>query len=640
MNFKKNNYLKNFLKYSYILGLISAVSFAQNHSGSVFIPINLRHSYKSGTRSLSGLPGEKYWINRCKYKINAELQPSKSMLSGEESAIYYNESPDSIKTIVLRLYQDIFKKGNNRDWSVLPDDITDGVEIMKLNINGAAINWEKVKRSGTNLFFPLTEYLAPGDSLFLSVNWKEHIPDSHSAVRMGRYDSGAFHIAYWYPQFAVYDDISGWDTFNYGGIQEFYNDFSDFDVTITTPENYIVWATGCLQNADEVFAHKYLERYNSALHSDSIIHVITEEDLNNAQITVKKEKITYRYRAENVPDFAFSVSNHYLWDLTSMRTYPQDSARILIGAVYRKNSKSFVKYTKLAKKALQYFSRNKPAIVYPYPSLTIFNGGGSMEFPMMVNEADMENNSVAVFVTSHEISHSYFPFLTGINEQKYAWMDEAWATMLNIDFRKEEVPEIDPVEGIMQEYLKTAGTEFDIPPMIPTIVLGAGSQHKYDVYTHISYHRPAVALYFLENMIGDTLFVKALKYYITQWRGKHPLPYDFFFTFNKILERDLSWFWTPWFFDFAYPDLSLKIKMNNGRKTAALVENKGGLPLPVILTVYYENGSVKEIKKDADIWENCHRAVFKLESGQRIVKVMLGSKQIPDIDLSDNICLF
>jgi len=32
-------------------------------------------------------------------------------------------------------------------------------------------------------------------------------------------------------------------------------------------------------------------------------------------------------------------------------------------------------------------------------------------------------------ITLHEIFHTYFPFYMGINETKYAWMNEGWAVL-------------------------------------------------------------------------------------------------------------------------------------------------------------------------------------------------------------------
>ena len=72
--------------------------------------------------------------------------------------------------------------------------------------------------------------------------------------RMGGIDKTSFFIAYWYPQVAVFDDITGWDTFDYNNVAEMYNEFGNFDVTLTVPENFVIWATGELQNPEKVLS--------------------------------------------------------------------------------------------------------------------------------------------------------------------------------------------------------------------------------------------------------------------------------------------------------------------------------------------------------------------------------------------------
>ena len=47
---------------------------------------------------------------------------------------------------------------------------------------------------------------------------------------------------------------------------------------------------------------------------------------------------------------------------------------------------------------------------------------------MMVNDGSNADTSVSRFVAEHEIAHTWFPFYMGINETRYGFMDEGWAT--------------------------------------------------------------------------------------------------------------------------------------------------------------------------------------------------------------------
>jgi len=638
---KSENVTFQLKKYATIIILFLPYILLAQLNNELYISSNIQKTYIDKVRLFEGIAGEKYWINHSNYQIKVKFNPYSGMVTGKETITYFNESPDTLKQLVIRLYQNIFNNTNPRDFQIDKKNIHNGVKILQIDINGKRELFDKNKKqlilSGTNLFIKLSEPFLPKDSIDIKISWNEPITLPTPALRMGKYDSTTYHIAYWYPQIAVYDDIDGWDKFDYTGIQEFYNDFSNFNVEITVPENFIVWATGTLQNAKDVFQTTYYNRYLEALKSNKVVHIITEEDLEKNSITKNNEWNTYKFSAEKVPDFAFSVSDHFLWDLNSITFSKTKQSSVLIGAVYKNESKDFYNITEFIKRSIKYFSTEMPAVEFPYPSFTLFNGSGAMEFPMMANESNFKPWSVMSFITSHEISHTYFPFLMGINERKYAWMDEGWATMLNLDFRKQEVPNIDPVEGIIEEYLKVAGSEFDIPSMVLTKIFGSGSKKYLDAYENSSYYRPAVAYYLLEQMLGHNLFLKALKEYMRRWRGKHPTPYDFFFTFNNVVNENLNWFWQTWFFDFAYCDLGLELIKKTEASTFVEITNKGKLPVPVVLNIFYADGSKKVINKSMRIWKSQNKIRIPLKLKEKIIRMELGNTHIPDIFSDDNI---
>ena len=159
-------------KFCFVLSLlmvfISSNVFSQDND--LFIPKNILKAYKNGTRSYDGKPGPNYWQNHSDYKINAELIPGTNTISGEEWITYYNDSPDSLNQMVFRLYQNIMKKGSPRDFPVNPEDLTDGVKLDTLVIDGKAIDYTKKERgwlrSVTNLIVSdLAKKIAPKSSV-------------------------------------------------------------------------------------------------------------------------------------------------------------------------------------------------------------------------------------------------------------------------------------------------------------------------------------------------------------------------------------------------------------------------------------------------------------------------------------------
>lgn len=610
-------------------------SFSQE---KLLIPRNIKPAYEKGTRSYNGKPGAEYWQNSADYKIDVGVDPSTYQINGSEEIRYYNNSPDSLKRIVLRLYQNVFKKGSVRDYSIVPEAVNNGVSITKISIQGRSINLDNqsiFKVTNTLAIIYLPKPIPPKSSTELSVEWNFNIPDKVT-WRMGVYDTTSVFIGYWYPQIAVYDDIDGWDSYNYSGQVEFYNDFSNFEVSISIPNNFGVWATGELQNPESVLQINYLKKYLKALESDSVVRIITSDDLNSSVIYKADREInTWIYKADNVTDFAFSFSDHYLWDGLKTIVDSSTNQTIFIQAVYPPDSPDFYDIAGVSKDLINYFSFEMPGIIFPTPYQIVFNNGslrgGGMEYPMMVNNGstDIWENSVAL--TAHELAHQYFPFFVGTNEQKYAFMDEAWAVMLPFDFMEEFTGINTRLINTVSNYQYLAGTEDDIPPMTMALNL------NYISYRNSAYNRSSISYEILRDMLGDETFLRALKEYINRWHGKHPTPFDFFFTFDGVTGKNLWWFWKPWFFEHGYPDLALeKVEIEN-RNINISINKIGNVPTPIQLTLIYEDETQEEIYYPANVWnQGKDYFLVEVESSGILKEIQLGSSTIPDSNRENN----
>ncbi len=220
-----------------------------------YIPVEMKKAVKMGSRTLDGIPGKNYWQNHSDYFIDATLNTETRILSGHEKIVYYNESPDTLKRIVFRLYQNYYKKGTARAWIIDTTDVTMGVKYKNVSVrlsNSDENVFDKSSETATNMIVYLISPLLPHSSAQIEMDWQFRIP-AISKNRMGYYGDNNFFIAYWYPQVAVYDDFDGWDRVEFYGTTEFYNDFNNYDVKITVPPKFKVWATGELKNTEEIY---------------------------------------------------------------------------------------------------------------------------------------------------------------------------------------------------------------------------------------------------------------------------------------------------------------------------------------------------------------------------------------------------
>ena len=604
-------------------------SLLTNAQFAKYIPNEVKEAIKNGSRQIDGRPGPLYWQNSSKYKIDAVLNVENSILEGEATITYFNSSPDSLDRIVLRLYQNFYRKGNARGWSIGDADIGEGMVIDSISVKHRI---KHTNPTATNLIVSLENNINPGDSTEVYVKWHFHIPEKRW-VRMGNYGKNRFFIAYWYPQIAVYDDIDGWDLNEYYGVTEFYNDFNDFDVNIEVPDEFMVWATGDLQKPEIHYQKGVLKRIEKAEQSREIINIITAKDRKQNKVFIKNAGNIWNFKANYVPDFSFGAATNYNWDATSVEVDTITKRRVFVDAAYPDSTETFGNAAKWSARSVELMSFSLPGVPFPYEHMTSFCNGrktGGMESPMMANNGDPSSEASAIGLFYHEISHSYFPFFMGTNERKYAWMDEGWAAYLTDEIMQELEPDYLYLERIGGRFTEINGSEQEVSLM--TLSSNITNWGAYRVH---AYNRSAMAYHFLKDALGDSVFKLALHEYIYRWQGRHPLPYDFFASMATASGQSLFWFYKPWFFETANADLGIK-KVTNDNKI--IVENYGGLPLPVSLKVEYSDGTSQEIYENTSIWQSGETAVIIVANDEKtITKIELGSSTIPDINHSNNL---
>ncbi len=614
------------MKSRLIFIVLLGTMFQQATAQQLYMPRNIRQAYDNGTRSATGAPGPKYWQNRANYDIKVSFAPKSRLLSGSETVVYTNNSPDTLRNLTLKLFPNLYQHGSIRSMPIAASDMGDGVALANVKVNGASIG--NLKTAGTNLQLDIPETL-PGAQLKLELDFSYTLNET-SHIRTGMVDPGAHFIAYFFPRIAVYDDINGWDRIPYTGTTEFYNDFCNFSVAITVPGDYQAWATGDLKNGPDVLQAKYLQRIAQAEKNNDIITIIDSTDLAAGNITKNSTSNTWQYEASNVTDFAFAVSNHYIWKSSSVEVDPKTKRRTRVDAVFNPQHEDFHEVPSFARKTVESMSYRFPRWPYPYSHETVFDGLDQMEYPMMVNDNPLSSKEQTIELTDHEIMHTMFPFYMGTNETLYAWMDEGWATIGEWLIS----PMIDStiIDNYgMAPYNAIAGRSQDLPIM-------TASNQLTESYMVNSYPKPGLGYLYVKDLLGDSLFLKALHHYIATWNGKHPQPYDFFNCMNVGSGRNLNWFWKSWFFDDGYPDLAITSVKQQGKNSSIVVTSIGTKPIPVDLTVYFTDGSTQQLHRTIACWEHGEKTVHvDFSSPKKISKVILGNTWSADVDPRNNV---
>ena len=606
---------------------------APRAADTLYMPRAIKAAYAKGTRSFDGRPGAKYWQNRARYTMTITVAPPARTIRGTEEIVYANDSPDTLRIVVIKLFLNIHKPGAPRSGGSPEEYLTSGVQIDRFTVNGASQLWNTDAPVFTWHAVQLPTPLAPKESVRLTFDWRYDI--SRLSGREGMLDPTTFYLAYFYPRVAVYDDSNGWDTMDFMDAQEFYSDFNDYDVTIRAPVKHVVWGTGTLANPSEVLQAEPLRRYQASLTSDTVIHVATGAELAAKAVTTQQPENTWRFTSKNVPDVAFNVSDHYLWDAASVVVDTTTGRRASVQSAYLESAADFHHMVKFGQHALSWLSRNWPGVPYPYEKTTIVQGFADMEYPMMVNDSSNPDTTFARFVAEHEIAHTWFPFYMGINETRYGFMDEGWATtfeyLINqVNMGPDRAAKFFK-EFRVEDWIGDPSPLEDLPIITPQDVLRGVA------YGNNAYGKAALGYLALKDLLGDAMFRQTLHAFMERWNGKHPIPWDYFNTVNDIAGPNLNWFWRAWFFTNSYIDVGI----SSVRKTTAgytvTLANVGGMPSPVDLVVTYADGTTQSFHQTPAIWAtNIRQASVSLAVRKSVESIALSAGIWMDADASND----
>jgi hypothetical protein len=583
----------------FILVFFLFVGFTSAHGQQLNMPGDVQKAFNNNTRAVDGRPGKNYWQNHGRYNINITAAPPNRTIRGTEEITYINNSPDVLPELLFKLFVNIHKAGAPRMGPASADYLTSGVTVDSFVVNGTPQQWDNGPSVFTNQRIRLQQPLSSHDSVRLFVKW--HYDMSVRSGREGAIDSTTFFLAYFYPRIAVYDDYQGWDTTPFNDALEFYSDFNDYTVSLQVPKNYIVWGTGTLLNPNAVLQPTYAQRFQRSLSTDDIVNVVTKQDLQAKNVTAQNAMNTWQFKANYVPDVAFGVSDHFNWDASSVVVDDTTKRRASAQSAYNDTARDFHYMVGFAKESLDWLSHNWPGVAYPYEKTTVFQGYAGMEYPMMANDETTGDTVFSRFVAMHEIAHTYMPFYMGINETRYGFMDEGWATTFELLFNRDKMtPE--KADAFYRRF-RVQGWTHDRSPEEDLPIITPGPDLPGRGLGNNEYGKPSLGYLAVKELLGDDVFKKCLQEYLNRWHGKHPLPWDFFNTVNNASAKDLNWFWQNWFFSHNHIDLALRGATKSSNGYSLSIRNVGGMAAPFDVVVGYADGTTDRIHETPAVWE-------------------------------------
>jgi hypothetical protein len=568
----------------FIAVLFSIKGFGQNpgsNHGNRFEQLGNLLPTPNEYRTASGAPGPKYWQQQADYVINCSLDETQRKITGTETVTYHNYSPDKLTYLWLQLDENEHSKkmnANYQDWSnnsknQTATSITRNIEA-KNDEDKLGCKIEKVTDAlgkpisyvinKTMIRIDLPKTLLPGEKFVFKINWHYFMSNRMTEGGRGGYENfpedgnDVNTITQWFPRMCVYSDNQGWQNHQFTGRGEFTLTFGNYNVNITVPADHVVMGTGECQNYVEVLGVTEQKRWASAQTAKEPVEIVTLDEAKAKEKGKSAKTKTWRFKATNVRDFAWTSSRKFIWDampayvegkkVMCMSGYPKEAY-----ALYRKYSTKVVAHT--------IKSYSQFTIPYPYPVAQSIEGNSGMEYPMICfnfgrTEKDgtysMGTKYGMIGVIVHEVGHNFFPMIVNSDERQWSWMDEGLNTY--VEYLAEELFENNfpsrrgpayTIAGYM------GGTKDNLEPIM------SNSENIVNFGAN-AYSKPATGLNILrESIVGRELFDFAFKTYSKRWAFKHPTPADFFRTIEDATAEDLDWYWRGWFFGIEPVDISL-----------------------------------------------------------------------------------
>lgn len=617
----------------------------------------IRRAFAAGTRDSSGRPGPRYWQLWTEYTINARLDVPTSTVTGRERVVIHNAGDSALRTILLRLDQNIFRPTAVRLDPMPPQiELTSGMRVMRLAVDGRDVNLTPPPARGGNpaasgpAAFGLDQTVArialqnpvpAHGTVTLEADWDFKVPAVRQGrgERMGRLADSLYQVAQWYPRVAMYDDLRGWDTEPYLGPSEFYNNFGSWDVSLDVPAGWIVGATGVLRNPEAVLSPATRERLARVAESDEQRTIVGVGEMGAGKATPAGEggRLVWRFAADTANDFAWATSRNYVWDATRA-TIPGRGV-VPVHLLYLPGDSAFRRGGAILRHALEFYS--KLWMPYDFPQLTMADGPElGMEYPMFIMSG--------LGAADHEAGHQWWPMSVGVNETWYGWMDEGFNQYMNIlsdADRRGQAPQLD---GQGQPYGRISGREDESPMMWP-------ANYQAGLYGFTTYSKAPMMLSMLGAVAGDSAVQRAMSEYARAWRFKHPSPWDYVFFMNRALGRDLGWFWYSWLFTTDAVHGSIQNVTAAEGRTTVTVRQDGEMPAPVVLEVQFapQGPPIKPMPNSrltdsvtavvswpVEVWfggARTFRATLDF-GGRAITKITLDPfRRFPDRDPADNV---
>ncbi len=618
------------------------------------------------------------------YHIKVKLDAKKRQLRGDERLIWRNSSPDQVGDLWFHLYLNAFKNnrttffkesggqlrgdfaspGESGSTDVLSIKTADGVNLKPSMTFEQPDDGNRDDQTVCRIKLP--KPVAPGETIELRIEFQAQLP--RVFARTG-YSDDFYMVGQWFPKIGVYEaagvrgrEKGGWNCHQFHANSEFYADYGRYRVEITTPKKFVVGATGELKESRD-------------LPDGTRTQTFEQENVHDFAWTADSDYVVVKKRF--VADR--EVSQREYDHLSQLLDRPVDEIRLSdvdVTLLIQPDHMFFAeRYAEATRLTLKWFGLWYGR--YPYRTITLVDpgaaGAGGMEYPTLFTGGTHASFSywpltgirIADMVAVHEAGHQWWYGLVGNNEFEEAWLDEginSYSTGRVVELAFGKRATLADLPGF--KFSETDMTRGENGPDMKFDRIVQPSWTYLSQYGFYSYAKPELALFSLENLLGEKTMARIMRTYHERWRFRHPGTADFIAVANEVSGQDLTWFFDSVFrgtdiLDYEVSDMNASRVYDGGGTPAAsgqkaaktkaktktaskpaeyrnefVVRRAGGVVFPVEVLAIFENG-----KQSRQTWDGKERwKRFSFPGPSRLVRAEVDPdrKILLDVDWSNN----
>ena len=171
-----------------------------------------------------------YWQQKVDYKMNVVVDAKNYQYKGDQTLVYTNNSPDTLKRVYYHLYNNAFQPGSEMDARLQSIADPDRRMITKTKVDGKDLKESRIaklkpneigylrisnfkqdgviaeaKEVGTILEVTLTKPLLPNSQTVFTLDFNGQVPVQIRRSGRNNVEGVEFSMSQWYPKMAEFD---------------------------------------------------------------------------------------------------------------------------------------------------------------------------------------------------------------------------------------------------------------------------------------------------------------------------------------------------------------------------------------------------------------------------------------------------